>query len=47
MSQTFVNGVWTISVPGVVTFRINCKKSTNLTQLNKVRKLCRKLAGQT
>lgn len=47
MIQTFVNGIWTIQVPGVVTFKINCQKSTNLTQLNKVRKLCKKLAGQT
>ena len=43
VKTTFKNQVWTIAVQGV-TFRVNAQNGTNLTQLNKIQKLARKLA---
>jgi len=44
VKSTFKNQVWVIKTNGV-TFRVNAKNGTNLTQLNKIRKLAKKLAG--
>ena len=44
VKSTFINQVWTITVPGIVTFRLCCKNGTNLTKLNTLRKLAKSLA---
>ena len=44
VKSTFINQVWTITVPGVATFRLCCKNGTNLTKLNNLRKLAKSLA---
>ena len=44
VKSTFINQVWTITVPNVATFRLCCKNGTNLTALNSLRKLAKSLA---
>ena len=43
MKESLINGIWTITVQDVVTFRLDARNGTDLTKLNKIRKLAKKL----
>ena len=46
MKESLINGIWTISVKGV-TFKLDARNGTDLTKLNKIRKLAKKFEKVT
>ena len=43
MKESLINGIWTITVQDVVTFKIDARNGTDLTKLNKIRQLAKRL----
>ena len=43
MKESLINGIWTIKVQDVVTFKIDARNGTDLTKLNKIRQLAKRL----
>ena len=43
MKESLINGIWTITVKDIVTFRLDARNGTDLTKLNKIRKLAKRL----
>ena len=43
MKESLINGIWTITVQDIVTFKLDARNGTDLTKLNKIRKLAKKL----
>tara|TARA_R110000737_G_scaffold315731_1_gene325836 strand:+ start:300 stop:506 length:207 start_codon:yes stop_codon:yes gene_type:complete len=43
MKESLINGIWTITVQDIVTFKIDARNGTDLTKLNKIRQLAKRL----
>ena len=43
MKESLINGIWTITVQDIVTFKIDTRNGTDLTKLNKIRQLAKRL----
>ena len=43
MKESLINGIWTITVKDIVTFKIDARNGTDLTKLNKIRQLAKRL----
>ena len=43
MKESLINGIWTITVKDIVTFRLDARNGTDLTKLNKIRQFAKRL----
>ena len=43
MKESLLNGIWTITVKDIVTFRLDARNGTDLTKLNKIRQFAKRL----